>query len=85
MQGQIDMTCAPVVDFNTVRIALAIAVQWNYAIHQMDDFTAFLHGKIDSNVYIIAHEYCTFNLNQGEALQTLGGLYLRKHYPRFWT
>lgn len=52
MQGNVDFTYAPVVDFNTVRAALSIAVKRNYVVHQMDVRTAFLHREIDEDVYI---------------------------------
>lgn len=51
-QGNTDNTFAPVVDFNTVRIVLTIAVWKGHYIHQMDVRTAFLHGKIEEDVCI---------------------------------
>lgn len=47
MQGSVEFTYAPVVDFSIIRLALTVAVQRKYLIHQMDVVTAFLHGKID--------------------------------------
>lgn len=46
-------TFSPVVDFTTVRTAIALAVQNGSLIHQMDVCTAFLHGEIDTEVYLL--------------------------------
>lgn len=50
LQGDVGNIFYPVVDFTTIRSALAIAVQRRYFIHQMDIRTAFLHGDIDSDI-----------------------------------
>lgn len=56
LQGDVENKFAPVVDFTTIRTALAVAVQKGYTVHQMDVRTAFPHGRIDSDVYIRAPE-----------------------------
>ena len=52
LQGMVEQTFAPVVDFTAVRIALAVAVQKGLLVHQMDVRTALLHRDIDNVVYI---------------------------------
>ena len=52
MQGLVDNTYAPVVDFTTVKVALAVAIQTTYYVHQMDVKNAFLHWNIDEDVFI---------------------------------
>lgn len=84
MQGNVDLTYAPVVDFATVRVALAIAVKREYFIHQMDVRTAFLHGEIDDEVFIIPPPGCGISLKPGTALRLRKGLYGLKQAPRLW-
>lgn len=45
-------TYAPVVEINTIRVALAVGESRNYFIYQLHVTTAFLHGKIDESIYI---------------------------------
>ena len=84
MQGQVDGTYSPVVDFSTVRLALAIAVEQNLLVHQMDVRTAFLNGEIDSDVYILPPVDSRISLAPGKALKLRKGLYGLKQAPRLW-
>lgn len=44
---------SPVVRYSTVRYLLALAVQFNLDIDQMDAVTAFLQGKLkDEDIYV---------------------------------
>lgn len=43
---------APVVRINTFRLMIAFANQHNLLIHQMDVKTAFLHGKLEEEIYM---------------------------------
>ena len=52
LQGHVEHTFAPVIDFKTVRVVLAVAVKRGRYIHQMDVRTAFLHGDIDDILFI---------------------------------
>ena len=45
-------TFSPVVRFSSVRTLLALAVQKNMIVHQMDVVTAFLNGKLDEEIYM---------------------------------
>ena len=83
LQGDVEQTFAPVVDFTTVRTCLTVAVQRKYFIHQMDVRTAFLHGKIDTDVYIRAPDGLTL-CNDGQMLKLQRGLYGLKQAPRLW-
>lgn len=47
LQGVVENTFAPVIDFTIVRTALAIEVQKGFFIEQLDVRTAFLHGEVD--------------------------------------
>ena len=77
MQGNVELTYAPVVDFGTVRTLIAIAVKRNYT-HQMDVRTAFLHRKIDEEVFIVPPPGCGIDLKPGTALHLHKGLYRLK-------
>ena len=48
-----DETYSPVVKLKSVRIVLAIAAYLDYKIWQMDVKTAFLHGNLTEDMYMI--------------------------------
>ena len=83
LQGSVDHTFAPVVDFGTVRTCLAVAVQRELLVHQMDVRTAFLHGDINDEVYIQEPKGISL-CNPGEILKLKRGLYGLKQAPRLW-
>ncbi|KAJ0522114.1 putative RNA-directed DNA polymerase [Helianthus annuus] len=75
---------APVVRFDTVRLVLALAVHFEWHLHQMDVKTAFLNGKLTENVYI---EQPIGYVKKGEehkVCQLKKALYGLKQAPRAW-
>ena len=84
LQGNVEHTFAPVVDFTTVRILLSVAVQKGMEINQMDVRTAFLHGEIDDTVFIMPPQGIDLNVPEGHALLLQKGLYGLKQAPRLW-
>lgn len=46
-------TFSPVVRYTSIRMLLAISAKYNLEIEQMDVVTAFLHGKIDEDIYMV--------------------------------
>ena len=84
LQGNIEQTYSPVVDFSTVPAALAVAVQKDLRVHQLDVRTAFLHGKIDSDVYIRPPRGAGIKLDSNQSLKLNKGLYGLKQAPRLW-
>jgi transposase InsO family protein len=76
-----DETFAPVAMFKTIRILLAIAAQEDWEIHQMDVKSAFLHPKIEEEVYMAQPE----GFQQGDLVCRLHkALYGLKQAPRAW-
>lgn len=47
LQGILEDTYAPVIDFTTVRVALASGVQKGYMIRHFDVRIVFLHGELE--------------------------------------
>lgn len=45
-------TFAPVARLSSIRTVLALAVKHNMSVHQMDVTTAYLNGKIDTDIYM---------------------------------
>jgi Reverse transcriptase (RNA-dependent DNA polymerase)/GAG-pre-integrase domain len=52
-----DETFAPVVDFSTVRMMLAIAAKERLHVHHMDVKMAFLNGDLEEQVYMMQPKY----------------------------
>ncbi|KAG5371918.1 Retrovirus-related Pol polyprotein from transposon TNT 1-94 [Yarrowia sp. C11] len=46
------LSFSPVIRFESVRFLLAMAANYNWAVHQMDVKTAFLYGVLDEPVYL---------------------------------
>ena len=47
-----DETFSPVVRFESIRIVIALAVQFGLKLHQMDVTTAFLNGELKEDIYM---------------------------------
>lgn len=47
-------TFSPVIRQTSIRVILSIATAMNYLLHQMDVNSAFLHGEIDTDIYMRA-------------------------------
>ena len=75
LQGHVEHIFAPVIDFTTVRVVLAVAVQRGLYIHQMDVRTAFLHGDINDIMFISPPDGSKIELPSGCGLQLRKGLY----------
>lgn len=75
-------TFAPVARYDSIRTLIAIAAQLNLKITQFDVATAFLHGILEENVFILPPE--GMDLPAGKVLKLLKGLYGLKQSPRVW-
>jgi hypothetical protein len=74
---------APVSKYSTLRYLLSVAVDRDLIVHQMDVSTAFLHGKLDEEVYIQQPE--GFVVGGPDVVCKLHkALYGLKQAPRAW-
>ena len=74
-------TFAPVAKVETLRFLLAQIIGLGYKLHQMDVVTAFLHGKLEEEIYMHLPEgYAT----PGKVAHLLKSLYGLKQSPRQW-
>ena len=79
-----DKMFSPVVRFSLIRALLALAVQNDMLIHQMDVVTAFLNGKLDEEIYM---QQLDGYINPGKehlACKLKKSLYDLKQSPRCW-
>lgn len=78
---------SPVLKMQTLRILLAVAVERNYNICQMDVKGAFLYGRIEEEVYIKPPQGYS-NINNGlidkYSLKLKKSLYGLKRSPKYW-
>ena len=67
---------APVVDNTSISLLLALSNQEDWELEQMDVVTAFLHGRLDKEVYMTIPPYMNIKGNtEGKVLRMLGALY----------
>ena len=75
-------TFAPVLKYCSLRLLFAIVVKRGMTIHQMDVETAFLHGKLEEEIYMNSPEgYC---IPEGKVLLLKKSLYGLKQAPLCW-
>jgi len=77
-----DQTFAPVVKLSTFRAILAIAVQQNLTIHQMDVKAAYLNGKLKEEIYMEAPT--GLEIPEGMVLRLNRAVYGTKQGGRVW-
>ena len=75
-------TFSPVTTYTTVRVLLAIAAQFGMKVKQLDVKTAFLHGEIDTVIYVKQPEGCHDGTDKVWLLHK--SLYGLKQSPRLW-
>jgi len=73
---------SPVAKLSTLRILLAISVNFDWEVYQMDVCSAFLHGEIKENVYLYLPENC--NLPSGKVCKLKKVIYGLKRAPKYW-
>jgi len=77
-----DQTFAPVVKLSTFCTILAIAVQQNLTIHQMDVKAAYLNGKLKEEIYMEAPP--GLEIPKGMVLRLNRAVYSTKQGGRVW-
>ena len=77
-------TFSPVARFESVRAVIALAVQKDLKLHQMDVTTAFLNGKLKEDVYMKQPEGFIENGKEGLICKLKRSIYGLKQAPRCW-
>jgi hypothetical protein len=77
-----DLTYAPVSRVTTLRVMLAVAAYREWKVHQIDIKTAFLHGDIDTDVYM--EQPVGFSDDPNMVCKLDKCLYGLKQAPRAW-
>ncbi|GJR78475.1 zinc finger, CCHC-type containing protein [Tanacetum coccineum] len=75
---------APVAKMETIRLLLAIAVNNKWEVHHLDVKSAFLHGDLKEEVYVIQPEGFMMRQDQGKVYRLIKALYGLRQAPRAW-
>ena len=75
-------TYAPVMSKSSLRCLLSIAALENWDIDQMDVKTAFLHGELDTDLYLRTPQ--GFDVPNGKVIKLKKSLYGLKQAPLIW-
>ena len=77
-------TFSPVVRFSSIRVPLLFALQHNMHIQQMDVVTAFLHGKLEEEIYVTQPSGYSVKGKENLVCRLKKSLYGLKQSPRCW-
>ncbi|XP_076926353.1 uncharacterized protein LOC143589490 [Bidens hawaiensis] len=77
-------TFSPVAKIDTIRVLFSIVANEDWPFHQLDDKNAFLHGKLNKEVYMEAPPGFTQDFKKGEVCHLKKSLYGLKQSPRAW-
>ncbi|KAH9803716.1 hypothetical protein KPL71_001892 [Citrus sinensis] len=75
---------SPVVRLTTVRIVLAMCATFDLHLEQLDVKTAFLHGELEEEIYMLQLEGFTEKRNENLVCKLNKSLYGLKQSPRCW-
>ncbi|XP_076912370.1 uncharacterized protein LOC143570654 [Bidens hawaiensis] len=75
---------APVARMDTIRLMIAIAAQRGWKLFQMDGKSAFLHGKLEENVYVQQPLGYVVKGSENKIYKLVKALYGLKQAPRAW-
>lgn len=75
-------TFSPVVRYDTIRAVLALSVEENLHLSQLDVETAFLHGDLEEDIYM--HQPEGYNDGSSRVCKLVKSLYGLKQSPRCW-
>ena len=79
-----DEIYAPVARFDSIRILIAIAAQFNWCLHRLDVKSAFLNGTTEEDIYVIQPEGYEKKGKESFVLKLTKALYGLKQAPRVW-
>ena len=77
-------TFSPVVRFSSIRTLLALAIQKDMIVHQMDVVTAFLNGELDEEIYMQQPDGYQVSGKENLVCRLKKSLYGLKQAPRCW-
>lgn len=77
-------TFSPVVRYSSLRLVLALAVEYNLHIHQMDVATAYLNGILNEDVYMKQPDMFISTKNENKVCKLKKALYGLKQSGREW-
>ncbi|CAL5432597.1 unnamed protein product [Camellia sinensis] len=75
---------APVARMDTVRMIVALAAQKGWTLYQLDVKSAFLHGKLNEEVYVEQPKGYELKNNPQKVYRLKKALYGLKQAPRAW-
>lgn len=75
---------SPVVKMTTIRLVLSIVAAENLHLEQLDVKTAFLHGDLDENIYMVQPEGFQIAGKENLVCKLSKSLYGLKQAPRQW-
>lgn len=77
-------TFSPVVKHSTIRVILALAVQFHWSLHQLDATNAFLHGILKEDIYMTQPQGFTDPSFPNHVCKLHKSFYGLKRAPRAW-
>ena len=79
-----DEVFAPVARIETIRLLISLAAANGWEIHHLDVKTAFLHGELLEEVYVMQPEGFEIKGSEGKVYKLHKALYGLKQAPRAW-
>ncbi|MCO5603933.1 hypothetical protein L7F22_058089 [Adiantum nelumboides] len=77
-------TFSPVLRITSFRVLIAIAAQFRLLLHQMDVRTAFLHGDLEEEIYMMQPPRYISKEHPDHVCKLIKSLYGLKQSPRQW-